>query len=71
MGILPGAGTCEVTCKIRSGGPCFQGNASIPINLTGPKPDLEGAFQAAAKARAGAFLTVFGPVLGQLCKANC
>jgi putative tryptophan/tyrosine transport system substrate-binding protein len=31
-------------------------------------PDLEGAFQAAAKARAGAFLTVFGPVLGRYAK---
>jgi putative ABC transport system substrate-binding protein len=36
--------------------------------VQGPNPDLEGAFRAAAKARAGAILTIFGPVLGRYAK---
>ena len=35
------------------------------LEVRGPNPDLESAFQALAKARADALLTIFGPVLGR------
>ena len=35
------------------------------LEVQSSKPDLEGAFQAAVKARAGALLTILGPVLGR------
>jgi putative ABC transport system substrate-binding protein len=38
------------------------------IQVQSPNPDLYGAFQTAAKARAGALLTIFGPVLARQAK---
>jgi putative ABC transport system substrate-binding protein len=35
------------------------------LEVRGPNPDLERAFQAMTKARADALLTIFGPVLGR------
>ena len=35
------------------------------LRVEGLTPDLQGAFQTAIKARAGALLTIFGPVLGR------
>ena len=35
------------------------------LEVQSSKPDLEGAFQAAAKARSGALLTILGPMLGR------
>ena len=35
------------------------------LEVRGPKPDLEGAFQAAAKSRTTAIITILNPVLGR------
>jgi putative ABC transport system substrate-binding protein len=36
-----------------------------PLEVAGPNPDLEGAFQAAAKGRANALVTILNPVLNR------
>ena len=41
------------------------------LEVRGPNPDLEGAFQAAAKGRASGLITITNPLVFRYSEADC
>jgi putative ABC transport system substrate-binding protein len=68
VGILTGSGDLRGNMRDYEVAARAFNVALIPMNLTGPKPDFEGAFQAAAKGRVNGFITTRDAVTASYAK---
>jgi len=68
VGILTGSGDLRGNVRDYEAAARAFNVTLIPMNLTGPKPDFEGAFQAAAKGRVNGLITTRDAVTASYAK---
>jgi putative ABC transport system substrate-binding protein len=68
VGILTGSGDLQGNVQDYEAAARAFNVTFIPMNLTGPKPDFEGAFQAAAKGRVNGLITTRDAVTASYAK---